>query len=268
MKVLGKTFVVTGGGSGMGQELVLQLLQKGGVVAAADIRQAGLDETQKRAGDVKKRLTLHIADISDKAAVARLYEEVLTAHGHVDGLFNNAGIIQPFKKIIQLDDATIDRVMNINFYGPLYMTRKFLPHLLERPEAHIVNVSSMGGFLPVPGQAIYGASKAAVKLMTEALYAELLDTNVRVSVVFPGGVATHITENSGVAPPTTDASASDYKTTTAEDAARMIIEGMEDDDYHILVGQDAYMMDKLTRLMPEKAVKVIQKQMKALLHDD
>jgi short-subunit dehydrogenase len=73
----------------------------------------------------------------------------------------------------ELGYEAIERVMNVNFYGTLYMTKTFLPHLLTRPEAHVVNVSSMGGFLPVPGQVIYGASKAAVKLLTEGLHSEL-----------------------------------------------------------------------------------------------
>jgi short-subunit dehydrogenase len=219
----------------------------------------------ERAGDASERLSTHIADIADMAAVKELLAEVTKRHGHVDGLFNNAGVIQPFVKIAQLDDEAIARVMNINFFGTLNMTRTFLPHLLERPEAHIVNTSSMGGFLPVPGQAIYGASKAAVKLMTEALYAELLDTNVRVSVVFPGAVATNITENSGVEVPDTGEGESKIKALPAREAAEKIVAGMEDDDYHVLVGSDAYMMDKLSRLMPEKATKIIQKQMKALL---
>src|SRR5690606_11676546 len=95
----------------------------------------------------------------------------------------------------------IDRVMNVNFYGTLYMTKAFLPHFLERKEAHIVNLSSMGGFLPVPGQSVYGASKAAIKILTEGLYAELLETPVNVSVVFPGATNTNITKNSDVKTP-------------------------------------------------------------------
>ena len=77
-----------------------------------------------------------------------------------------------------MEHDDIERVLNYNFYGQIYMTKAFLPYLLERPEAHIVNVSSMGGFFPVPGQILYGASKAAVKLFTEGLYAELIETNV------------------------------------------------------------------------------------------
>ena len=86
----------------------------------------------------------------------------------------------------------IERVLDVNLQGTLNMVTAFLPLLLERPEAHIANVSSMGGFFPFPGQTVYGASKAAVKLLTEGLYAELLDSQVRVSVIMPGAVSTSI----------------------------------------------------------------------------
>ncbi|MEK3683510.1 SDR family NAD(P)-dependent oxidoreductase [Paenibacillus sp. FSL R10-2736] len=120
-----------------------------------------------------------------------LPEQVIDQHGKVDGIINNAGIIHPFLKVNELEYDKIKLVMDINFYGTLYMVKSFLPYLLKRPVAHIANVSSMGGFLPVPGQTIYGASKAAVKLLTEGLRAELKDTNVKVTLVFPGGVSTN-----------------------------------------------------------------------------
>ena len=137
-------------------------------------------------------------NITDKAAVAALPAAVIDRFGAVDGLVHCAGIIQPFVRLKDLDDAAIERVFDVNWWGTLYLTRAFLPVLLERPEGHIVNVSSMGGFLPVPGQTIYGASKAAVKLLTEGLHAECRGTRVHVTVVFPGAVATNITTNSGV----------------------------------------------------------------------
>jgi short-subunit dehydrogenase len=101
-------------------------------------------------------------------------------------------------KIKDLDYAAIERVFAVNWWGTLYVTKTFLPLLLARSEGHIVNVSSMGGLLPVPGQTIYGALKAAVKLFTEGLHSECAGTNVHVTVVFPGAVATNITANSGV----------------------------------------------------------------------
>ncbi|MCU0361707.1 MAG: SDR family NAD(P)-dependent oxidoreductase, partial [Bacteroidia bacterium] len=138
-----KTIVVTGGGNGMGRELTLLLLKKNARVAAIDIRQDALDETVKLAGANKSRLSTHVLNITDKAAVEQLPEQLIALHGSVDGLINNAGIIQPFVKINDLQYEAIDRVMQVNFYGMLYMSKSFLPHLLKRPEAHIVNISSM-----------------------------------------------------------------------------------------------------------------------------
>lgn len=268
MNVFGKTFVVTGAGSGMGLELSRQLVEHGAIVAALDLRAAGLAKTAEAVGSRTDQLSTHVIDVSDRNAVERVRIEVLERHGQIDGLINNAGIIQPFVTIEHLTLEQIERVMNVNFYGTLYMIRAWLPHLKSRPEAHIVNISSMGGFLPVPGQAIYGASKAALKLMSEALYAELLETNVRVTTVFPGAVATHITENSGVQVPQTGIEETQHEALPADEAARLIIDGIEHDAFHVLVGSDAYLMDKLSRLMPERAVRIIQKQMKALLPED
>ena len=168
MKVNGKVWVVTGGGNGMGRELVLQLLRKGARVAAVDVRPEGLVETaaMAAAGD---RLSTHVVDITDRDAVDGLPEQVVAAHGTVDGILNNAGIIQPFVPVAVLDRSAIERVLDVNLMGTLNMVKAFLPALLERPEAHIANVSSMGGFFPFPGQTVYGASKAAVKLLTEGL---------------------------------------------------------------------------------------------------
>ncbi len=151
MNVLNKVMVVTGGGSGIGRELVLLLLAKGAKVAAVDINEAALAETVERAGSLQTQLSTHIVNITYKAAVSGLPEQVIAAHGAVDGIINNAGIIQPFVRVNDLGYDAIERVMNVNFYGMLYMTKAFLPHLLKRPEAHITNISSMGGFLPVPG---------------------------------------------------------------------------------------------------------------------
>lgn len=190
MKVMNKVIIVTGAGGGIGGELVLELLRRGAKVAAVDLSQEGLADTQQRAGDMAENLSLHAMSITDKKTVANLPAAVKKHHDNIDGLINCAGIIQPFVRINDLDYDAIDRVMQVNFYGTLYMTKAFLPHLLKRPAAHIVNVSSMGGFLPVPGQSVYGASKAAVKLLTEALYAELLETPVRVTTVFPGATDT------------------------------------------------------------------------------
>ncbi len=265
MQLSGKSIVVTGGGNGIGRQVALELLRRGARVAAVDIRQESLDETAVlgAAGD---RLVAFAVDITDRHAVAALPERVISAHDAVDGLINVAGIIQPFVKLNELDYDVIERVINVNLYGTIHMVKAFLPHLLERPVAHLANVSSMGGFLPVPGQTIYGASKAAVKLMTEGLYAELLDTNVGVSVIFPGAVATEITSNSGVDIPSMGSvDQSKIRTTSPEDAATIILDGIESNDLHIYVGRDAKTMNLMTRVAPRRATHLIYKQMKDLL---
>jgi len=269
MKVQGKTFVVTGGGSGMGRELTLLLLKRGARVAAADINETTLKETASLAGDLQSKLSTHVLNITDRDAVLKFPEEVIAAQSAVDGLINNAGIIQHFAKINDLDFKEMERVINVNFWGMVNMTKAFLPYLLKRPEAHIANTSSMGGYLPVPGQSFYGASKAAVKLFTEALYSELQPTHVHVSAIFPGAIATNIMVNSGVSSGD-DLKAeqqSKMKMTTAPDAARIIVDGIERNKFHILVGSDAAMMDFLTRLMPERATKIIYSRMRSLLPD-
>jgi NADP-dependent 3-hydroxy acid dehydrogenase YdfG len=267
MKVIGKVWVVTGGGSGMGRELTLNLLSKGGRVAIADINEAAMQETARLAGAAAEKLSMHLLNIADKEAVFAFPEQVIAAHGTVDGIINNAGIIQPFIKVNDLGFDAINRVMNINFYGTLYMVKAFLPHLLQRPVAHIANVSSMGGFLPVPGQTFYGASKAAVKLLTEGLHSELMESSVRVTVIFPGAVNTNITTNSGVSAPVDAGSVEDspIKPLAAGKAAEIMIKGIEQDKYRILVGRDARFMDWFSRFSPAAAAKLIYKQMKRLL---
>lgn len=268
MTIADKVFVVTGAGGGIGREITLSLLRRGAVVAAVDLRMEGLTELQSISGKHADNLSLHVLNISDRSAVEKLQESVIKTHHNVDAVINNAGIVQPFTTIDDLDYDAIERVMNVNFYGTLYMTKSFLPYLLKRPEAYIVNVSSMGGFLPVPGQSVYGASKAAVKLLTEGLYAELLDTNVHVSVVFPGATKTHITDNSGVdAPniPSKDGKPQEYPMLSPFDAAEIIVKGIERNKPQIFTGKDSKMMSALYRLSPVVATKLIAKQMKSLL---
>jgi len=266
MKVHDKTIVVTGGGSGMGRELVFNLLSKGAKVITLDLNETALRETATLAGNMKNLLSVYVVDITNRKSVQEFSEKVITEHQFVDGIINNAGIIQPFVKVNDLSYEAIEKVINVNLYGTLYITKAFLPVLLTRPEAHIVNISSMGGFLPVPGQTIYGASKAAVKLLTEGLNSELMGTNVKVTVVFPGAVATNITKNSGLS--NLQSSSKEGKPAnilSAAKAAQIIIDGMEANRYRVLVGKDAKMMDFFYRFNPKAAAGLISKKMKDLL---
>ena len=264
MKAAGKVLVVTGAGSGMGREIALELLRRGARVAAVDMSEARLQETAALAPSQAGALATFVVNVTDRGAVEALPQQVVDRFGSVDAIINCAGIIQPFVRLNELDYAAIDRVFDVNWRGTLYMTKTFLPWLLKRPEGHIVNVSSMGGFLPVPGQTAYGASKAAVKLMTEGLHSELAGTAVGVTVVFPGAVATNISANSGVTI-TATAETTQRKIYPADQAARDILDGMERNRYRVLVGPDAKLLDRFYRLSPRRAAAFIAAQMKDLL---
>jgi len=267
MKVKNKTIVVTGGGGGMGREIVLNLLNKDANVIAVDINDQALEETTKIAGDKSTNLSCFRLDITNKSAVEDtvrlMFEKVET----IDGVINNAGIIQPFIGVNDLEYDKIERVFNVNFWGTLHLTKALLPHLLTRPEAHIVNVSSMGGFMSFPTQTIYGASKAAVKILTEGLFAEMRETNVKVTVVHPGAVATNITTNSGLAGPKADTNTASENNMALSPvkAAALIIRAMEKNKFRATIGKDAWFLDKLYRFFPKFATKFIGKMMEKTL---
>jgi short-subunit dehydrogenase len=266
MKVNGKVVVVTGAGSGMGRELTLELVRRGASVAAIDMRAETLAETKALGETLGGKIATFVIDITDDALVAKLPAKIKTALGQADILINNAGIIQPFVKINELTLEAAARVMNVNFHGPLIMVKAFLPGFLKLPEAHILNVSSMGAYAPVPGQSVYGASKAAVKLFTEGLRSELMDTKVGVTIVFPGAIATNIAANSGMAMPAGgEEAAASFKTTPAPVAAKAMVDAIEANRPRICIGSDAKMMDFMTRMNPVYAAKVIYKQMASLL---
>ena len=169
---------------------------------------------------------------------------------------NVAGIVQDFVDIADLDRETFTRVMDVNFWGTVNTVEAFLPGLLSRPEAAVVNVSSMAGLVPVPGQSAYGASKAAAKLFTEGLRTELRKSDVSVSVVFPGGVNTDIAANSGVDvdgadDPEKRAKAAEFLT-SPQDAASKIVKAVETGKARVIIGKDARLMDTLSRIMPVK----------------
>lgn len=265
MELAGKVIVVTGAGSGMGREIALELTKRKAKVALVDFRKETLEETVALVKALGGTCSSHVLDVSDEKAVASLPAQVASALGEADALINNAGIIQPFVKVNELSLKDAHHVMNVNFTGPLILTKAFLPGLLTRPSAHILNVSSMGAYAPVPGQSVYGASKAAIKLFTEGLRSELLSTNVGVTIVFPGAIATNIAANSGMGDMAADSSESSFPTTAADVAAKLMVDAIAKNSPRVVIGKDAKTMDFLSRLNPLYAAKLIYKQMASLL---
>jgi NAD(P)-dependent dehydrogenase (short-subunit alcohol dehydrogenase family) len=204
----GRIAVVTGGGTGMGRELVKQLAAEGCHVASCDVSAEHLAETQaegRRLAPPGTRVTTHLCDVSDEAAVLAFRDAVRAQHStdHVHLLFNNAGIAGG-GSLFSDDRADWDRTFAVDFFGVYYCTRAFLPLLVASPEARLVNTSSVNGFWaslgPNASHTAYSAAKFAVKGFTEALITDLRlnAPHVKVSLVMPGHVGTSIAINSAV----------------------------------------------------------------------
>jgi hypothetical protein len=206
-ELAGRIAVVTGGGSGMGRELVRQLVAADCNVATCDVSTEGMAETQRlcEAAGVPQglRVTAHLADVSDEAQVTRFRDEVAKQHdtAKIHLLFNNAGIGGGGSMIAHGREEW-ERTFNICWGGVYNCTRAFLPMLLKAEEGHIVNTSSVNGFWASIGPRIphtaYSAAKFAVKGFTEALITDLRlnAPHIKCSVVMPGHIGTSIPLNS------------------------------------------------------------------------
>ena len=261
MKILkNKTAAVTGAASGIGRMLAVNLASEGCNLALADINASGLQETAELVGD-RVKVTTHIVDVSRREQVFQYADETAERHGGVDLIINNAGVaVGDFLETIPLED--FEWLMGINFWGVVYGTMAFLPHLKKRPEGHIVNISSINGIIPNPNNGPYCAAKFAVKGYTETLAQEMHKTGIHVSCVHPGGIKTNIARNARVNRAmfnlTREKGENIYEEvvfrTTADDAAKIIISGIRRNKRRILVGADAKAIDLFTRLFPVTAV--------------
>lgn len=255
--------MVTGGAEGIGRELTKILIQEGASVAAVDIDADALAETKRQIGqENRNKLKVFLTDIAKKTEVALLVDQIKKELGPVDALINNAGVFQPFKSIVDISNEEVERVFGINFYGTLHMTRSFLPGLLKRPEALLMNIACMGSFIPIPGQTIYGASKAAVKLLTEGLQSELIETNVHVSIVYPGAVKTRILEHSKASIPSGKVNLKHFHAMDAGLAANTMVDAIRKDHRRVILGRDARTLDRLYRFNPQAAIRFINSQMR------
>lgn len=263
MEFVDKVFVVTGGGNGMGRQVVLELVRRGARVAAVDLNEAGLTETATLANAAAGRVTTHAVNVTDPVAVDELVKSVVAAHKVVDGVINIAGIIHQFVEFEELSVEMAERVMNVNFWGTVNVSRAFLPVLKKRPISALANMSSLSALIPFASQTFYGASKGAVKQFSEGLYAEFLGSPVHVSTIFPGNISTNLTGNSGVK--MIDPKGKKVRSTSPEDAAAAIVEGIHKGKFRIIVGQDARLLDRLVRIAPRWATGMVAKQMKSVL---
>lgn len=250
----GRLAVITGAASGIGRALAVQLAGRGANLALADIDEAGLRETAAMVSGVE--CTTHVVDVADRSAVQAFATEVAGHFGRVNLLINNAGVtLVSTAEGVAWDD--FEWIMNVNFWGVVHGTKAFLPHLRQADEAHIVNVSSLFGLMSMPLQSTYNASKFAVRGFTEALKMELAGSGIGVSSVHPGGVQTDIARNARIGADVPFVTREklvknfDKKAiTSSEQAAAIIIRGIEKNRRRILVGRDARWLDRVVRWLP------------------
>jgi NAD(P)-dependent dehydrogenase (short-subunit alcohol dehydrogenase family) len=254
-----KVAAITGAASGMGRTLALELAQRGCHLALSDVNEKGLAETAAMAGKLGVKVTTAKVNVANRDEVFAWADQAARDHGKVNLVFNNAGVaLGAFLETVKPED--FQWIMGINFWGVVWGTQAFLPHLKRAGEGHIVNTSSLFGLLSLPTQGTYNSSKFAVRGFTEALRQELdlEKCGVSATCVHPGGIRTNIARDAkmdnsisaktGANPETAKAKFDKLlNTTTAESAARQILRAVEGNKRRVLVGPDAKFLDKVVR---------------------
>ncbi len=253
-----RTAVVTGGASGIGRELVLQLVRRGTHVAVCDVDEGKLDATARRAraAALAVRVTTHLHDVADEAAVGRLVQEVASAHGDaIHLLFNNAGVVGGGSFVVGPRDDW-ERTFAVSWFGTYLCTRAFLPLLLAADQAVVVNTSSVSGLWASLGaktpHTAYASAKFAVRGFTESLRVDFQAHAPHLSavLVLPGHVRTGMPS-----PPRSWRRAlgglfADYEPVSSEQAAATILDAVGRGDWRVVIGQDAEAVDARVRADP------------------
>ena len=269
-----KVAVITGAGSGMGRYLAILLAKEGADASVCDVNEETLNETVEMLRKYNVSVSSHLLDVSDKEAIEALPRKVIDQHGKVDMVFNNAGVTtgSHFK---DMDEDNWDWVMGINFDGVINSTRAFIPHMVDSPEAAIVNTSSIFGMVAVPGQTVYHATKFAVRGFTESLAMEMRETNpnLQIHCVHPGHIGTNIAatarfDEENFNQDETQVSNSIFTRNAPKSqkemgdlfreggmhpskAAEIILNGVKKNKSRIFIGLDAKLLDLSQRIFPK-----------------
>lgn len=259
-----RVVVITGAGSGIGRALAQDFAGRGARLVLADNNAANLQETAKALGSAA--VMTETLDVASREAVYALADKVKTELGQADVVINNAGVTVS-QTAADLNYEDFEWLMGINFWGVIYGTKAFLPLLKNADEGVVVNISSVFGIIAFPNQSAYNASKFAVRGFTEALRHELASEGSKLLpiCVHPGGIKTNIARNArfykdhdGVTDHArTSADFEAIAKTTPEQAAATIIKGIRNRNPRVLIGQDAWAIDRIQRLMPVNYMKAI-----------
>jgi NAD(P)-dependent dehydrogenase (short-subunit alcohol dehydrogenase family) len=246
--------VITGAGSGIGRALALDLAGRGARLALSDVDEVAVADTAARCEKLGVQARGYQLDVSDRAAMTAHADQVVAEFGRVNLVVNNAGVAL-MATVEDMSYEDFDWIVGINFWGVVHGTKAFLPHLIASGDGHLVNISSVFGFVGVPTQSAYNATKFAVRGFTEALRQEMLleKRRVGVSCVHPGGIRTNIARDARAPENSTPQQrANDFSRiarTTPEQAAKTILRGVERKRARILIGPDAYVFDAAPRLL-------------------
>ena len=256
---------VTGAGSGIGRATAILLAREGCHLALSDIDEASVQETAASCHGAK--VTTSRVDVADRAAMHAWAESTVRDHGRVNIVINNAGVAMG-ASVESMGYDDLEWLMGINFWGVVYGTKEFLPHIKRTGDGHIVNVSSVFGLIAVPTQSAYNAAKFAVRGFTESLREEMeVEGNgVGVTCVHPGGIKTNIARRArmrnGDEWGVNDAEAAGDRfekmaRSTPEDAARDILRAILGNRRRQLIGADAVVIDWIQRLLPESYQRIL-----------
>lgn len=261
----GKTVVITGAASGIGRALAIKFAKKGANLALCDINQRELDRISWDVQVLGARVLRQVVDVSVLDQMENFKKDIMNQFGSVDVLINNAAVSLS-ETVIESQMENIQWVFSTNIFGVIHGCKVFLPELLMRKDAVIVNISSVFGLVGLPSQSAYCASKFAVKGYTESLRGELLGTPVKVILVHPGGVQTNIVshgrhyfdaKNQKTNTLEVSKNFDSVAMTSPEQAAGVIIDAVRRPRFRVLIGQDARLIDFLVRFFPSSVSKIV-----------
>ncbi|MCC1496513.1 SDR family oxidoreductase [Alcanivorax sp. 1008] len=260
--------VITGAGSGIGRALAVELGAAGCKLALSDINEAAVKQVAKELKANGRDVIADRLDVADREAFYAYADKVINKFGSVNLVINNAGVALG-STVEQTSYEDFEWLMGINFWGVVYGTKAFLPHLKNADEGHIVNISSVFGLIGVPSQSAYNAAKFAVRGFTESLRQELEleGSSVSCTSVHPGGIKTNIARNARMNDSVKEITGKDAASnlqdfekmfrTTPEEAAATIIAGIRGNKRRVLIGADAVAIDTMQRLLPTSYQKLL-----------
>ncbi len=268
MKLNDKVAVITGAGSGIGRALAVSLATRGCRLMLNDARGEALEETLALLGPTDEdSIRTQIFDVADWQAMEAFASKVAEHFGQVDLVINNAGVALGAYHAESVPIEDFKWLMDVNFWGMVYGSKAFLPHLKQRPEACLVNISSILGLLAVAKQSPYCASKFAIRGFTESLRMEAMMEfpHVNIMSVHPGGIKTNIArhskwDKSDLTQEEREAMTAEFEKSfinTPDYAARTILKGVEKRKKRVIVGNDAWWMSKIAWWFPVSYTRVL-----------